>query len=134
MLNTNTGNAPFPLPIDTPICEDLKYSSIKFGGIWNRFFKAIVDALLKSRQAQNALDDQRSKGFKYVVNGCLISCVWVRPSTTTSDIVIELPFPSLFPFQDTLTQYPANTKTITIAASTTYTSFWYLANLEAKGA
>jgi hypothetical protein len=132
--NINTGNSVFPLPIDTPISDDSKYVGIRFGMVWNRFFKAISDMLLRSRMAMNAEDSQSTRGFKYVTSGCAIFCTWVQPSGLVGDVVVSLPFPALLPFDIGATIYPAGTNQITILNATTYVRFWYVANLEAKGA
>jgi len=141
----------FPLPIDTPISDDPKVG-IKFGAIWNRFFKAFSDMAIKSTVVSNlpvtAITspvvptvtqveiNATARAFKVVLNGNLCLCTYAPAAALAVPVELVLPYPALLAFDIDGTVYlptqiqpvPASpsVRSVTIPAATTYLRFWYI--------
>lgn len=113
----------FPIPTSTPICDETKYSGLRFGMIWNRFFKAIGDDVLKA----NTITTDRNLPFSYVVNMNIVVVTWYSQVPLPST-VIQLPYPAALAFDAESTVHEPGTQSITIEAGTLYTRFWYIAD------
>lgn len=137
----------FPLPIDTPISDDSKWSGLKLGNVWNRFFKAISDDLLAANvvnslpatsvSAVGLTDPQlaaAARAFKCVVNANLCFVTYSVDVALSVPAVFQLPFAALLPFDFDGTVQPAGAKSITIPAGAAYLRFWYIVNPQKQGA
>lgn len=138
----------FPLPIDTPISDDSKWSGLKLGNVWNRFLKAISDDLLAANVVNNlpatsvsaaGLTDPQlaaaARAFKYTLNANLCFVTYAAGETLPSvPATFNLPFSALLPFDFGSGPLPAGTRSITIPADTAYLRFWYVVNPQKQGA
>lgn len=143
-------DALFPLPIDTPISDDPKFSAFKLGNVWNRFLKALSDDAMTANIAYNLLVTSISsptadevtkpvlsaaaRSVKYVLNGNLCVVTYDYSAALSVPLVFQLPFTALLAFDIAGTYYPSGTTTVTIPAHTTYVRWWYLGNSRKQGA
>jgi hypothetical protein len=124
-LSKNSTVAMFPVPVGTPITDPGTVNM--FGAIWQRFFKAFSDTLLKQTFPINSPDNP---AFKYVLVGCIVTCNYYVTIEPTADPVITLPYQALLAFEVDSTVYLPATKQITISKTTTFLQFSYVASLQ----
>lgn len=134
-------NQTFPMPIDTPLGDDPK--AFRVGMAWSRFFKSISDSILKSNIIVNALPtaitsptvptvtqtviNTLASSFKYVLNANLCFITYSAAAPYSGSVVVNLPYTAALPFDFGGVTYPAGTKSVTIAPTTAYLRFWYVA-------
>lgn len=93
--------------------------------IWNRFFKAIGDDVLK---ANTITIEKIQPNLSYVVNMNIVIVTWYSQTPIQNPIVIKLPYPAALAFDiDAVVQEPG-TQTTTLEVGTTYKRFWYIAD------
>lgn len=119
-------NANFPIPTGTPVSDEPKYSGIRFGMIWNRFFKAIGDDVLKANTITTTKQDPN---LAYVINMSLVIVTWYSETPLASSKTIQLPYASALAFDIDGEMFTPGTQTITLQPGTSYLRFWYIADL-----
>lgn len=119
-------NANFPIPTGTPVSDEPKYSGIRFGMIWNRFFKAIGDDVLRANTITTTKQDPN---LSYVINMSLVVVTWYSPTPLVAAKTIQLPYANALAFDTGNTIYAPGTQTITLQPGTSYLRFWYVADL-----
>lgn len=133
----------FPLPIDTPISDDQKFSAFKFGSVWNRFFKALSDDLMAANLVNNlapsaivspvvptvtqAQLNAAAKALKYTLNANRVDVTYYNDAPLSVALEIALPYTAALAFDFGGVTYAPGTKTVTIAPSTSYVRFWFVA-------
>ena len=140
-------SALFPIPQDTPISDDPKLSTFRFGLIWQRFLKAISDDMLAANIVNNLAPTsissptdltpaqlrQTAQSIKYVLNANLCFVTVDLVDATTAPIVFNLPYTALITFDISGVKYAAGTKSVTLPSGTSYVRFWYIANSQKQG-
>lgn len=121
-------NANFPIPTGTPVSDEPKYSGIRFGMIWNRFFKAIGDDVLRANTITTTKQDPN---LSYVINMSLVVVTWYSPTPLVAAKTIQLPYANALAFDTDIdaTIHAPGTQTITLPSGTSYSRFWYVADL-----
>lgn len=134
----------FPVPVETPISDDQKYSGIKFGAIWMRFFKVFTDDMLAANIVYNTAlssiiapgltDIQRAtaaRACKYTINANI--CTMTYDNTESPAFLLNLPYTALLAFDINGVRYPAGTKQVSIPLGVAYTRFWFVVQFAKQG-
>jgi hypothetical protein len=121
-------NKIMPMPVDTPVIDRNATNALTVP--WQMYLKALGDDALSANMAVNA---RETRSFKYVVNGCLVYCVYyqVQPQAEQE---VTLPYTALLAFQVLDVVYPPGTKTVVIPANTEYLDFQFVAQFVQQGA
>lgn len=136
-------DALFPIPTDTPVSDDPKFGALKFGMIWNRFFKAIGDDLLAANIVRNlpvtsitspvvpdvtaATLKAAATAFKFTLNATRCEVTYYNTTPLAAPLVVNLPYTAALAFDIAGTIYAPETTSVTIPAATSYLRFWFVA-------
>lgn len=131
-----------PLPIDTPISDEPKFSALKFGAIWNLFLKAMSDDMLAANIVNNLASSSitspvaptvtqtvlnaTARAFKYTLHANRCEVTYYNETPLTDPLIVNLPYTAALAFDIDGVIQPPLTKSITIPANTGYIRFWYV--------